>query len=108
MNIWVIIVTIAAYLILVGIISYYMKKAKELEETNKSLVTYADYLFDKISDLKKEWLKDAHKAKLYDDLMKKYRYALFSCSSCGKIMSKKNTNWINEKPYCGRCKNAQK
>ena len=108
MTIWIIIVTIAAYLILVGIISYYMKKAKELEETNKSLVTYADYLFDKISDLKKEWLKDAHKAKLYDDLMKKYRYALFSCSSCGKIMSKKNTNWINEKPYCGRCKNAQK
>ena len=108
MTTWVIIVIIAAYLILVGIISYYMKKAKELEETNESLVMYADNLFDKIDNLKKEWLKDAHKAKLYDDLMKKYRYALFSCSSCGKIMSKKNTNWINEKPYCGRCKNAQK
>lgn len=108
MNTIMIIVIIAIYLILMGIIIHYVNKARELNDMNTSLIAYTDSLFDKIDNLKKEWLKDAHKAKLYDDLMKKYRYALFSCSSCGKIMSKKNTNWINEKPYCGRCKNAQK
>lgn len=108
MNTIMIIVIIAIYLILMGIIIHYVNKARELNDMNTSLIAYTDSLFNKINDLKNKMIKNANKSKLYDDLMKKYRYALFSCSSCGKIMSKKNTNWIDGKPYCGRCKNAQK
>lgn len=102
------IVGIVIIILLLIVIYFCGRKLLKLEEAKRRLKNFNDDLCIEVSQYREHFLKEKKKGDMYDKIIKKYKYALFSCADCKKIVSKKNTHWLEEKPYCGKCYRKRK